>query len=229
MFRAKFAPRLAAEYPNVRIRWEGQAEESSESMRSLFLGFVVALLAMYVLLTVEFRSYFQPIIVLAIIPFGIVGALWGHALLGLPLTMFSLFGLVALTGVVVNDSIVLMDFINHEIKAGVRVHDALIAAGTRRFRPVILTSLTTVAGLTPIMLETSFQAQVLIPMAASLCFGLMLGTGLVLFLVPVVFSLYARWVLGASFTEPTPAPIALRLESVPEKSSDERDQEAVCS
>ena len=198
-------------------------------MQSLFYGFIVALLAMYVLLTIEFRSYFQPLIVLAIIPFGIIGALWGHALLGLPLTMFSLFGLVALTGVVVNDSIVLMDFINHEIKAGVPVHDALIAAGTRRFRPVILTSLTTVAGLTPIMLETSFQAQVLIPMAASLCFGLMLGTVLVLFLVPVVFSLYGRWVLGASFTEPTVAPLALLAEPAPAESSDERDQEAVCS
>ena len=228
-FRTEFAPKLAAEFPHVRIRWEGQAEQSTESMQSLFYGFIVALLAMYVLLTIEFRSYFQPLIVLAIIPFGIIGALWGHALLGLPLTMFSLFGLVALTGVVVNDSIVLMDFINHEIKAGVPVHDALIAAGTRRFRPVILTSLTTVAGLTPIMLETSFQAQVLIPMAASLCFGLMLGTVLVLFLVPVVFSLYGRWVLGASFTEPTVAPLALLAEPVPAESSDERDQEAVCS
>ncbi|HUG70158.1 MAG TPA: efflux RND transporter permease subunit [Pirellulaceae bacterium] len=228
-FRTEFAPKLAAEFPHVRIRWEGQAEQSTESMQSLFYGFIVALLAMYVLLTVEFRSYFQPIIVLAIIPFGIVGALWGHALLGLPLTMFSLFGLVALTGVVVNDSIVLMDFINHEIKAGVRVHDALIAAGTRRFRPVILTSLTTVAGLTPIMLETSFQAQVLIPMAASLCFGLMLGTVLVLFLVPVVFSLYGRWILGVPFAEPTVAPLALLAEPVPTELSDEWDQEAVCS
>jgi multidrug efflux pump subunit AcrB len=219
-FRAEFAPQLAADYPNVRIRWEGQAEQSSESMRSLFLGFLVALLAMYVLLTVEFRSYFQPIIVLAIIPFGLVGALWGHAILGLPLTMFSLFGLVALTGVVVNDSIVLMDFINHEIRAGVRVHDAIIAAGSRRFRPVVLTSLTTVAGLTPILLEKSFQAQVLIPMAASLCFGLMLGTVLVLVLVPVVFSIYARWILGASFTEPTDIRPALLTEPIVAEPSD---------
>ncbi|MCB9938660.1 MAG: efflux RND transporter permease subunit [Planctomycetaceae bacterium] len=228
-FRAEFAPKLAAQFPHVRIRWEGQAEQSTDSMRSLFFGFIVAILAMYVLLTIEFRSYFQPIIVLAIIPFGLVGALWGHAALGLPLTMFSLFGLVALTGVVVNDSIVLMDFINHEIKAGVRTQDAIIAAGTRRFRPVVLTSLTTVAGLTPLLLETSFQAQVLIPMAASLCFGLMLGTVLVLFLVPVVYSLYGRWILGAVFRPPTDetAPLVLAQPAVAEP-SDEQDRETVC-
>ena len=232
-FRADFAPKLAAEYPNVRIRWEGQAEQSSESMRSLFFGFIVAMLSMYVLLTVEFRSYVQPVIVLAIIPFGLVGALWGHAILGLPLTMFSLFGLVALTGVVVNDSIVLMDFINHEIRAGVPVQDAIIAAGSRRFRPVVLTSLTTVAGLTPILLETSFQAQVLIPMAASLCFGLMLGTILVLFLVPVVFSLYGRLILGASFSETAVAPPVLLSEpmaaEIVDGVVDEADREPVRS
>ncbi len=224
-FRAEFAPKLAAEFPNVRILWEGQAEQSSESMRSLFMGFLVALLAMYVLLTVEFQSYFQPVIVLAIIPFGLVGALWGHALLGLPLTMFSLFGLVALAGVVVNDSIVLMDFINHEVKRGTRVQDALIAAGTRRFRPVILTSMTTVAGLTPMLLETSFQAQVLIPMAASLCFGLLLATVLVLLLVPVLFSLYGRWVLGASFSELASSTPLLPAPSAPPEVASHPDHE----
>ena len=237
-FRADFAPKLAADYPHVRIRWEGQAEQSTDSMKSLFLGFIVAILAMFVLLTMEFRSYFQPLVVLAIIPFGLVGALWGHALLGLPLTMFSLFGLVALAGVVVNDSIVLMDFINHEISAGARVQEAIMAAGSRRFRPVALTSLTTVAGLTPILLETSFQAQVLIPMAASLCFGLMLGTVLVLFLVPVVYSLYGRWILGASFNAPIEEirpllvdPVIVQpptTEPVMSDVSDEQDQEAVC-
>ena len=122
-----------------------------------------------------------------------------------------------------------MDFINHEIKAGVRTQDAIIAAGTRRFRPVVLTSLTTVAGLTPLLLETSFQAQVLIPMAASLCFGLMLGTVLVLFLVPVVYSLYGRWILGAVFRPPTDetAPLVLAQPAVAEP-SDEQDRETVC-
>jgi multidrug efflux pump subunit AcrB len=228
-FKSKFVPQLAANYPNVRILWEGQAEQSAESMRSLFLGFIVAMLAMFVLLTVEFRSYLQPLIVLAIIPFGLVGAVWGHALLDLPLTMFSLFGLVALTGVVVNDSIVLMDFINKRINAGDPVHEAIIRGGTRRFRPVVLTSLTTVAGLTPILLETSFQAQVLIPMAASLCFGLMLATVLVLFLVPVFFSIYGRLVFGSSAVDDPTVPVEVVDDSETSAVQSEESAEVIAS
>ena len=194
-FTSEFTPTLAKSFPNVSIRWEGQQEETQDSVRSLMLGFAVAVLAMFGLLTLEFRSYFQPLIILLIIPFGIVGAIWGHAALGLPLTMFSLFGLVALTGVVVNDSIVLIDFVNKRREAGDGLTSALLSAGARRFRPVVLTSLTTIAGLTPILLETSFQAQVLIPMAASLCFGLMVATFLVLYLAPVLYSLYGTIVL----------------------------------
>ena len=130
-----------------------------------------------------------------IIPFGMIGAVWGHALLGLPLTLFSMFGLVALSGVVINDSIVLIDFINSRIRAGIPAEQALMESGERRFRPIMLTSMTTIAGLIPLMLERSFQAQLLIPMAASLAFGLMLGTFLVLFLVPVFYSLYLKTVL----------------------------------
>jgi multidrug efflux pump subunit AcrB len=110
----------------------------------------------------------------------------------LPLTLFSILGLVALTGVVVNDSIVLVDFINNAVRAGVPLRQAVIDAGQRRFRPVLLTSLTTIAGLSPILSETSFQAQLVIPMAASLCFGLMTSTVLVLILVPTFYLLYAR-------------------------------------
>jgi hydrophobic/amphiphilic exporter-1 (mainly G- bacteria), HAE1 family len=128
--------------------------------------------------------------ILIIIPFGFMGAIWGHAILGLPLTIFSMFGLVALTGVVVNDSIVLVDFINHRVQEGTPLRTALLEAGRRRFRPVLLTSITTVAGLTPLLLETSFQAQVLIPMAASLCFGLMASTSLVLLVVPTFYMVY---------------------------------------
>ena len=190
--RENFMPGLLSEYPEVSVRWEGQQEQSVESMESLFVGLVVAMLAMYALLTFEFTSYFQPAIVMAVIPFGTIGALWGHAFMGLPLTLFSVLGMVALTGVVVNDSIVLIDFVNHRLAAGVPYRQALVQAGQRRFRPVLLTSLTTIAGLLPILTETSFQAQILIPMATSLCFGLMLATVLVLILVPVFFSLYAK-------------------------------------
>ena len=119
-----------------------------------------------------------------------MGAILGHALLALPLTLFSFFGLIALTGVVVNDSIVLVDFINRRIREGMSLHDALMSAGQRRFRPIMLTSMTTIAGLFPILLETSLQAQVLIPMAASLIFGLATGTLLILILVPVFYSMY---------------------------------------
>jgi multidrug efflux pump subunit AcrB len=159
-------------------------------MKSLAIGFVVAVFGMYCLLTLEFQSYIQPLLILIVIPFGFMGAVWGHALLGIPLTIFSMFGLVSLTGVVVNDSIVLMDFINRRIHRGVPLRTALLEAGRRRFRPVLLTSITTVAGLTPILLETSFQAQVIIPMAASLSFGLMAATGLVLLLVPTLYYIY---------------------------------------
>ena len=180
-----FGPKSFAEkYPNVRVRWEGQEAESQDSIKSLMIGLALAMIGMYILLTIQFTSYLQPILIMMIIPFGCIGAIAGHFWLGLPVTMFSLFGLVALTGVVVNDSIVLIDFINQRMSDGMPLHDAIIDAGRRRFRPVLLTSVTTVAGLTPILLETSLQAQFLIPMAASLSFGIMTSTVLVLILVP---------------------------------------------
>ncbi|MGE4000219.1 MAG: efflux RND transporter permease subunit, partial [Planctomycetaceae bacterium] len=198
--QAGFMPQLLERFPEVGVRWEGQAEQSVESIQSLFLGLMIALLAMYVLLTMEFTSYIQPAIIMAIIPFGAIGALWGHALMGLPLTLFSVLGLVALTGVVVNDSIVLVDFANARVRDGMPLYEALLETGRRRIRPVVLTSLTTVAGLAPIMTETSEQAQLLIPMANSLCFGLMLATTLVLVLVPTFYSIYGRVVLKTELT-----------------------------
>ncbi|QEF98804.1 Multidrug resistance protein MdtC [Stieleria maiorica] len=190
--QANYLPQMAKKYPGVQVRWEGQAEQSRESVGSLMTGFGIAIIAMYVLLVIQFRSYVQPLLILMIVPFGMIGAVWGHAILGLPLTLFSMFGLVALSGVVINDSIVLIDFINVRVREGYPPTEALADAGQRRFRPILLTSLTTIAGLIPLMLERSFQAQLLIPMAASLAFGLCLATGLVLFLVPVFYTLYLR-------------------------------------
>ena len=217
-FQTTFLPDLLKRYPEVSVRWEGQREQSNESVGSLMRGFVVALLAMYVLLVLQFRSYVQPVLILFIIPFGMIGAVWGHAVLGIPLTLFSMFGLVALAGVVINDSIVLIDFINTRIRAGLPPREALLEAGARRFRPILLTSMTTIAGLLPLLTERSFQAQLLIPMAASLAFGLMLATGLVLILIPVFYQIYLM-VLGAvglsiieehaiPETKPTPATAA---------------------
>ncbi len=185
-----FVPTLLSEHPGVRVRWEGQKEQTRESLGSLLVGSAIALVAMFFLLVLEFRSYLQPLLVMIIIPFGLIGAVIGHWVMGLPVTLFSFFGLVALTGVVVNDSIVLIDFINRRVRGGMPIQEALVDAGRRRFRPVLLTSLTTIAGLLPILVETSFQAQILIPMATSLAFGLALATALVLILVPVFYRVY---------------------------------------
>ena len=189
--RATFMPGLLEKYPGLRVLWEGQQERTTESFESLRMGLLVAMIGMFVLLTVEFRSYLQPLIVMAVIPFGVIGAIWGHYLQGMDMTMFSLFGLVALTGVVVNDSIVLIDFINHRVADGLPIKDALVDAGSQRLRPVMLTSATTIAGLMPILLERSMQAQIVIPMTTSLCFGLMVTTFLVLFLIPTLYYIYA--------------------------------------
>ncbi|MFN9723263.1 MAG: efflux RND transporter permease subunit [Planctomyces sp.] len=202
--RSDFMPQLLQKYPGLRVRWEGQQEQDEESVRSLGIGLFIALIAMYVLLTMEFTSYGQPLVVMAVIPFGIVGAVIGHWMMGIPLTLFSTLGLVALTGIVVNDSIVLVDFINGAVRSGTPLEQAVLEAGSRRFRPVMLTSLTTIAGLAPILSETSFQAQLVIPMAASLCFGLATSTILVLVLVPVFYLIYAR-IFGVSVDAVTAA------------------------
>lgn len=188
--RKDFFPGMLADNDGVDVIWGGQQEQTIESMQSLMIGLAIAMLATFVLLTLEFTSYLQPAIVMAIIPFGAIGAIWGHVFMGIPLTLFSILGMVALTGVVINDSIVLVDFINARQRAGQPLLQAVLDSGQRRFRPVLLTSLTTTAGLLPILTEKSFQAQLVIPMATSLCFGLMLGTALVLLLVPTLYVVY---------------------------------------
>ncbi len=209
--KEKLVPALTVKYPTLRFRWEGQQQETAESFGSLAIGFVIAMMAMYLLLVFEFRSYFQPLIVLTIVPFGMVGAIFGHAIMGLPLTLFSMFGMVTLAGVVVNDSIVMVDFINHCLRDGMSVNQALLTAGSRRLRAVFLTSITTVAGLFPMLLEKSFQAQVLIPMATSLAFGIMGSTFLVLLLVPLLYRLYVALTFTQEQMEGRPA-----VESKPE-------------
>ena len=189
---ASFIPELLKEYPDLRIRWEGQTQETNESLGSLMIGAAAAMLAMFLLLVLEFRSYFQPFLILSMLPFGVAGAIIGHAVMGLPVTMFSLFGIVALCGIVVNDSIVLVDFINHRRNEGLPLLDALVDAGRRRFRPIMLTSITTIGGLFPIVIETSLQAQVVIPMAVCICFGLLTSTVLALVQVPVLY-LLSTW------------------------------------
>ena len=182
-------PGLLSDFPGLRYSMEGQAQEQQESLGSLKSGFAMALMMIFVLLAVLFKSYIQPIIVMSAIPFGLVGAIWGHLIMGLDLTMVSMFGVVALTGVVVNDSLIMIDFINRSRRDGKTVHDAIVAAGMRRFRPIMLTSVTTFAGLMPLILEKSLQAKFLIPMATSLGFGVMFATFITLILVPVSYTI----------------------------------------
>ena len=207
--RSGFMDQLLTKYPSVSVRWEGQQAETNESVQSLLIGYVVALLGMYVVLTLEFRSYLQPFLVMMVIPFGFVGAVWGHAILGMPITLFSLFGFVALTGVMVNDSIVLIDFVNHRVKDGMPLMEAVVDAGRQRLRPIFLNSSTTVIGLAPLLMDRSFQAQAIIPMAVSMAFGQMLSTTIVLLLMPTFYYTIAR--LARTFervTDAIHAPVA---------------------
>lgn len=184
---AGYLDELRAKYPNTTMGFEGAEQERADSIASLKRNFVFALLGIFFILAVIFRSYLQPILIMLVIPFGLIGAVGGHLVLGEPLTMMSLFGLVALTGVVVNDSLVFIDYINVRQREGAGVLEAVQAAGPARFRAIMLTSLTTVAGIAPIMLERSFQAQFLIPMAISLAGGLIVSTLVTLFIVPCLY------------------------------------------
>ncbi|HID21517.1 MAG TPA: efflux RND transporter permease subunit, partial [Planctomycetaceae bacterium] len=203
-------PQLFKRHPGVAIRWEGQQERRMESTTGLLKGLGVALIVMFALLTLEFQAYLQPLIIMAVIPFGTIGAVFGHWILGIPVTLFSLFGMVALTGVVVNDAIVLIDFMNHRVRAGQPLDEAIVDAGQRRFRPVLLTSVTTVAALLPILLERSVQAQVVIPMATSLAFGLIFATALTLILIPTFYLLYCRYIAPEEASRPMPPPPSTR-------------------
>ena len=180
-----FLPMLVQDYPGLRYSFGGEQQERDDSLQSLRLNFIIALAAIYVLLAVPFRSYTQPLVVMSAIPFGIIGAVWGHLIMGLDLALLSLFGIVALSGVVVNDSLVLLTFYNQMRREGTTHEEALVSAGAARFRPILLTSLTTFFGLLPMILEKSLQAQFLIPMAVSLGFGILFATFIILLGVPV--------------------------------------------
>ena len=181
---ADVLPALLADMPGIQYSFEGQQQQQRETVGGLSRAFVFGLLAIYALLAIPLRSYVQPVLIMSAIPFGLVGAAGGHLLLGMDLTMLSMFGMVAMGGVAVNSSLVLVDFANRERAEGATPVDAVMAAGLTRFRPILLTSLTTFAGLTPLMLERSLQAQFLIPMAISLAFGVIFSTFVTLVLVP---------------------------------------------
>jgi multidrug efflux pump subunit AcrB len=185
--RSEVLPELATDFPGLSFDFEGEQREQKESLDSMKTNFLVAQLAIFALLAIPFRSYFQPLIIMSAIPFGLIGAIFGHMLMGLDLTMLSMFGMVALTGVVVNDSLILIDLINRQRAEGVPVETAIREAGERRFRPIILTTATTFLGLTPMIFETSMQAKFLVPMAVSLGYGIVFATSITLILIPVLY------------------------------------------
>ncbi len=184
----EIVPDLATAHPGMTYKFGGEQEEMGESLKSLGRGMLIALLVIFGLLAVQFRSYVQPVIVMLVIPFGMVGAVGGHLLMGMDLSMLSGFGVVALAGVVVNDSLIMVDQINRFRRDdGLPFEEAVRLSGIRRFRPILLTTLTTFFGLMPMILERSLQARFLVPMAISLGFGVLFATAITLILVPVLY------------------------------------------
>ncbi|MBA6413255.1 efflux RND transporter permease subunit [Parahaliea sp. F7430] len=196
-------PQWQQRYPTLSLALDGELQEESAFLSAMIKYLALALLVIYALMAIPFRSYFQPLLVLTAVPFGIMGAIFGHLLLNWQVSMFSLLGVIACAGVVVNDNLVLIDRINQLRDTGSSTLEALLQGGEDRFRPIILTSLTTFVGLLPIMSETSVQAQFLIPMVTSLAFGVLFATGVTLLLVPCLYlmgeqlaQLLARWRLA---------------------------------
>ena len=180
-------PEAKARYPGVQFGFQGEQKDQRQSVQEIGQKGLVALLGIYVLLAIPLRSYLQPFIVMSVIPFGVVGAILGHLVLGLNLSIMSMCGIVALAGIVVNDSLVMVEFVNRERAAGASIYEAAITAGGRRFRPILLTSVTTFVGIMPMVFETDVQARFLIPMAVSLGFGVMFATFITLLLIPAVY------------------------------------------
>jgi multidrug efflux pump subunit AcrB len=195
--RKEFIPGLLERYPSVSTDLGGASLEEQRMQRGFTIALLTSLFLIYALLAIPLKSYTQPLLIMSVIPFGMIGAALGHMLTGQAFSMFSLYGLIALAGVVVNDSLILVDFVNRARADGVPLRDAVIQSGTQRFRPVLLTSLTTFFGLVPILLERSLQAQFIIPMATSLAFGILFATVITLFLIPALYmwigGLRERW------------------------------------
>lgn len=183
----RILPDVLSRYPNVFYTFEGAQAEMSDAIGGLQRGFLLALLMIFALLAIPLKSYIQPLIIMSAIPFGLVGAVWGHIVMGIDVTMMSMFGLVALSGVVVNDSLIMVDFINRKRELHADMNVALREAGVNRFRPILLTSLTTFFGLAPLMFEQSFDAAFMVPMAVSLAFGVVFATVITLILVPTSY------------------------------------------
>ncbi len=184
-----FFHQLERRYASLHVSLQGEQKKMRESFDSLYIGFPLAILGIFIIIATIFRSYAQPFVIMFTIPFGIIGGIIGHLVLGYDLSIMSIFGFVALSGVVVNDAIVLIERINENLAEKMPFSEAVIQGGIRRFRAVILTTLSTVGGLTPLIMETNFQARFLIPMALSLAAGVAFATVLTLVLIPSLLTI----------------------------------------
>ncbi len=190
-FQQDKAPKLKQKYPGLRFDFEGRAKDTAKTGASMGKGFLLGLFGVFVILSYQFRSYLEPFVVMLAIPLAFIGVVWGHILLGHSLSMPSLMGFVSLAGIVVNDSILLVQYIRHHVDQGDNIHESVVKASRERFRAVFLTSLTTAAGLLPLLTETSLQAQVIQPLVISIVFGIFASTLLVLFMIPAAYAILA--------------------------------------
>ena len=186
---ADYFPQLKQQYASLDIQLAGESEEQRLAITSLIQGFLLSLFLIYTLLAIPLKSYVQPLVIMGVIPFGIIGAILGHLIVGIPIGLLSFFGILALSGVVVNDSLVLVKRYNEQRESGRSHHQAILDAGAARFRAILLTSITTFMGLSPLIFESSLQAQFLIPMAVSLAFGILFATVITLLIIPTLLSI----------------------------------------
>jgi multidrug efflux pump subunit AcrB len=187
LFRKTYLTEFNQTYPGLKLAIAGSLEETNTTRKSMFGALIIGLIGIFILLSFQFRTFTEPFIVMLAIPFSLIGVVWGHGLMGVPISMPSLLGFIALGGVVVNDSILLVIFLKNARKEGIAMHDAAVQASKDRFRAVLLTSTTTIAGLLPLLFERSLQAQILIPLVISTSFGLMASTALVLLALPCMY------------------------------------------
>ena len=183
----RWLPQFEQNYPELSLNYEGEVKNAGTTQLSMVRAFVVGLFGVFILLSFQFKSYVEPLVVLVAIPLAMIGVVWGHLLMGLQFTMPSMMGFISLAGIVVNDSILLVEFVKKRVKTGLTVHEAAVKASRDRFRAVLLTSITTIAGMTPLLFETSSQAQILIPLATSIVFGIATSTLLVIFVIPCLY------------------------------------------
>ncbi len=189
LFVKEALPGIQDRYPLIKVDLEGEVKKGAETSGSIGQGFMLSLIGIFLLLSLQFKNYIEPLVVMIAIPLALIGSIWGHFIMGLDFSMPSMMGFVSLAGIVVNNSILLVEFVKHELAEGISIHEAAALASRNRFRAIFITTLTTTAGMTPLLFETSLQAQVLIPLICSIVFGLLVSTVMVLFVIPAAFTI----------------------------------------